>query len=58
MGHYLFEPEFCNVPAAGRKGSWRRNVRDRRTSIWHKAQRQRQRQRWDSMESLNGWLAG
>ena len=52
-GHYLFEPEFCNVASGWEKGIVEKNVRDRRTSIWHKAQRQR----WDSMASLNDWLA-
>lgn len=51
-GHYLFEPEFCNVASGWEKGIVEKNVRDRRTSIWHKVQRQR----WDSLESLNGWL--
>jgi hypothetical protein len=30
-----------------------KNVRDRRSSIWHKAVKQR----WPSMEALNAWLA-
>jgi len=52
-GHYLFEPEFCNVASGWEKGIVEKNVRDRRTSIWHKAVKLR----WDSMETLNAWLA-
>ena len=48
-GHYLFEPEFCNVASGWEKGIVEKNVRDRRTSIWHKAVKLR----WDSMETLN-----
>jgi len=51
-GHYLFEPEFCNVASGWEKGIVEKNVRDRRTSIWHKAVKLR----WDSMETLNAWL--
>jgi hypothetical protein len=36
-GHYLFEPEFCNVASGWEKGIVEKNVRDRRSSIWHKA---------------------
>jgi hypothetical protein len=52
-GHYLFEPEFCNVASGWEKGIVEKNMRDRRTSIWHKAVKLR----WDSMETLNAWLA-
>ncbi|MGB4226575.1 MAG: IS21 family transposase [Candidatus Dechloromonas phosphoritropha] len=52
-GHYLFEPEFCNVASGWEKGIVEKNVRDRRTSIWHKAVKLR----WDSMATLNAWLA-
>ncbi len=52
-GHYLFEPEFCNVASGWEKGIVEKNVRDRRSSIWHKALKQR----WPSMEALNDWLA-
>ncbi len=52
-GHYLFEPEFCNVASGWEKGIVEKNVRDRRVSIWHKAVKQR----WASMEDLNAWLA-
>jgi hypothetical protein len=53
-GHYLFEPEFCNVAAAGRRASSRRTCSDRRISIWHKATKQR----WPNMQALNTWLEG
>ena len=52
-GHYLFEPEFCNVASGWEKGIVEKNVRDRRSSIWHKALKQR----WPSLEALNDWLA-
>lgn len=52
-GHYLFEPEFCNVASGWEKGIVEKNVRDRRSSVWHKALKQR----WPSMEALNDWLA-
>jgi len=53
-GHYLFEPEFCNVASGWEKGIVEKNVRDRRISIWHKATKQR----WPNMQSLNTWLEG
>jgi len=52
-GHYLFEPEFCNVASGWEKGIVEKNVRDRRTSIWHHAKDRR----WASWEELNIWLA-
>ena len=36
-GHYLFEPEFCDVANGWPKGIVEKNVRDRRTRIWVKA---------------------
>ena len=53
-GHYLFEPEFCNVASGWEKGIVEKNVRDRRISIWHKATKQR----WPNMQALNTWLEG
>ena len=47
-GHYLFEPEFCNVASGWEKGIVEKNVRDRRISIWHKATKQR----WPNMQAL------
>lgn len=52
-GHYLFEPEFCNVASGWEKGIVEKNVRDRRTSIWHHAKDRR----WASWDELNVWLA-
>ena len=52
-GHYLFEPEFCNVASGWEKGIVEKNVQDRRRQIWHRAADQR----WTSLEALNTWLA-
>ena len=52
-GHYLFEPEFCNVASGWEKGIVEKNVRDRRTSIWHRAKDRR----WANWAELNTWLA-
>jgi transposase len=52
-GHYLFEPEFCNVASGWEKGIVEKNVRDRRTSIWHRAKDRR----WADWSELNAWLA-
>jgi transposase len=52
-GHYLFEPEFCNVASGWEKGIVEKNVRDRRTSIWHRAKDRR----WRDWAELNTWLA-
>ena len=52
-GHYLFEPEFCNVASGWEKGIVEKNGRDRRVSIWHRAKDRR----WASWEELNTWLA-
>ena len=32
-GHYLFEPEFCNVASGWEKGIVEKNVRDRRIPV-------------------------
>jgi transposase len=52
-GHYLFEPEFCNVASGWEKGIVEKNVRDRRTSIWSRAKDRR----WADWTELNSWLA-
>jgi transposase len=52
-GHYLFEPEFCNVASGWEKGIVEKNVRDRRVSIWHRAKDRR----WRDWQELNAWLA-
>ncbi len=52
-GHYLFEPEFCNVASGWEKGIVEKNVRDRRASIWYRAKDKR----WTDWAQLNDWLA-
>jgi len=52
-GHYLFEPEFCNVASGWEKGIVEKNVRDRRCSIWSRAKDRR----WADWAELNSWLA-
>jgi hypothetical protein len=52
-GHYLFEPEFCNVASGWEKGIVEKNVQDRRRQIWHRAADQR----WPDLNTLNAWLA-
>lgn len=52
-GHYLFEAEFCNRAAGWEKGIVEKNVQDRRRGIFREAMEQR----WESLESLNLWLA-
>lgn len=52
-GHYLFEPDFCNVASGWEKGIVEKNVQDRRRQIWHRAAEQR----WTSLSELNAWLA-
>ena len=50
VGHYLFEPEFCNPAAGWEKGQVEKNVRDARHRIWHQAPR------FNSLPELNDWL--
>lgn len=52
-GHYLFEPDFCNVASGWEKGIVEKNVQDRRRQIWHQAAEQR----WKTLAELNAWLA-
>ena len=52
-GHYLFEPEFCNVASGWEKGIVEKNVQDRRRQIWMEVSDQR----WPSMAKLNDFLA-
>lgn len=33
-GHYLFEPDFCNVASGWEKGIVEKNVQDRRRQVW------------------------
>lgn len=51
-GHYLFEPEFCNVAAGWEKGIVEKNVQDRRRQIWREAAEQR----WPTLQALNDWV--
>lgn len=51
--HYLFDPEFCNRAAGWEKGIVEKNVQDRRRQIWQEVATQS----WDSLETLNAWLA-
>ena len=52
-GHYLFEPDFCNVASGWEKGIVEKNVQDRRRQIWAEIADQR----WTSLVQLNAWLA-
>ena len=52
-GHYLFEPDFCNVASGWEKGIVEKNVQDRRRQIWVEVADQR----WTSLAQLNDWLA-
>lgn len=48
-GHYLFDPEFCNVASGWEKGRVEKNVQDRRRQIWHQAGERR----WRDLDELN-----
>jgi transposase len=52
-GHYLFEPEFCNVASGWEKGIVEKNVQDRRRQIWTAAANEH----WATLADLNNWLA-
>lgn len=52
VGHYLFEPDFCNRAAGWEKGVVEKNVQDRRRDIWREASERR----WASLDELNAWL--
>jgi transposase len=52
-GHYLFEPDFCNVASGWEKGIVEKNVQDRRRQIWVEVADRR----WSSLSELNAWLA-
>lgn len=52
-GHYLFEPEFCNVASGWEKGIVEKNVQDRRRQIWTAAANEH----WVTLADLNNWLA-
>ncbi len=50
VGHYLYEPEFCNPAAGWEKGQIEKNVRDVRHRIWHQAPE------FGDLAALNAWL--
>lgn len=52
-GHYLFDPEFCNTASGWEKGIVEKNVRDRRTSIFHRAAKTR----WKNLEECQNWTS-
>ena len=52
-GHYLFEPDFCNVASGWEKGIVEKNVQDRRRQVWAELREQR----WSSLEQLNEALS-
>jgi transposase len=50
VGHYLYEPDFCNAASGWEKGQVEKGVRDSRHRIWHNAPD------FESLEALNAWL--
>lgn len=50
VGHYLFEPEFCNRASGWEKGQVEKDVQDSRHRLWHDAPD------FESLEALNAWL--
>jgi transposase len=50
-GHYLFEPDVCNMASGWEKGIVEKNVLDRRRQIWLEVGHQR----WGSLEQVNEW---
>ena len=51
-GHYLFDPDFCNVASGWEKGVVEKNVQDSRRRIWLDAQNRK----FSSFAELNVWL--
>ena len=51
-GHYLFDPDFCNVASGWEKGVVEKNVQDSRRRIWQEAQNRK----FGSFADLNIWL--
>lgn len=51
-GHYLFEPDFCNVAAGWEKGVVEKHVQDSRRRVWQDALRER----FSCFAELNTWL--
>lgn len=50
VGHYLFEPEFCNPASGWEKGQIEKAVRDARQGLWYHTPNVK------SLQELNGWL--
>jgi len=50
VGHYLFEPEFCNPAAGWEKGQVEKAVLDARHGLWYDAPP------FQSLQELNRWL--
>lgn len=51
-GHYLFDPDFCNVASGWEKGVVEKHVQDSRRRIWQEAQTRK----FGSFAELNVWL--
>lgn len=52
VGHYLFEPEFCNPASGWEKGQVEKAVLDARHGLWYDAPP------FKSLQELNQWLSG
>jgi transposase len=50
VGHYLFEPEFCNPAAGWEKGQVEKAVQDARHGLWYDTPP------FKSLHELNVWL--
>jgi transposase len=50
VGHYLFEPEFCNPAAGWEKGQVEKAVQDARHGLWYDTPL------FKSLQELNDWL--
>jgi hypothetical protein len=50
VGHYLFEPEFCNPAAGWEKGQLEKGVQDARHGLWYDPPP------FQSLQDLNNWL--
>lgn len=51
-GHYLFDPEFCNVASGWEKGIVEKHIQDSRRRIWQAAAQER----FGNLTELNRWL--
>ena len=50
IGHYLFEPEFCNPASGWEKGQIEKNVQDARRRLWQPPPN------FPDLDGLNAWL--